>query len=268
MSALASKTSSRPLALVTGASGGIGLHIATELAALGHDLVLVARGQRALDELAQALSQRHGIQAHVRALDLSLPDAADQLTAWLQAQALPVDVLVNNAGFGLYGPHAQADLAEEQQMIQVNITTLTRLTKLLLPGMLSRRRGQVMNVASTASFQPGPYMAVYYATKAYVLSYSEALAEELRGTGVTVTALCPGPTTSGFQDKAAMHDSALVKGRRLPTSAEVAAYGVKAMRRGQRVAIHGCMNWLMAQSVRFTPRALVTRVVALMSRPV
>ncbi len=259
-------TPSRPLALVTGASSGIGEEIARNLAARGHDLVLVARRADRLRQLSQELQAR-GAQAHVVAADLAQRDGADLLAQELATRGLQVDVLVNNAGFGVFGKHVDSPLADEQQMIDVNITALTRLTKLLLPGLVQRGRGRILNVASTASFQPGPYMAVYYATKAYVLSYSEALAEELAGTGVTVTALCPGPTASGFQDRAAMQDSALVRGKNLPTAAEVARYGVAAMLRGQRVAIHGWMNWAMAQSVRFTPRRLVTALVALMSRP-
>lgn len=259
--------SPRPLALVTGASGGIGLEIARELAARGHDLLLVARSAARLEALAAELQAKHGVQARALALDLAARDAADRLADEVERRGLAVDVLVNNAGFGLFGQHVQTALEDEQQMIDVNVTTLTRLAKRLLPAMVKRGRGHLLNVASTAAFQPGPYMAVYYATKAYVLSYSEALAEELQGTGVQVTALCPGPTASGFQDKAAMQDSALVKGKRLPSAAEVAAYGVRAMLAGRRVAVPGLVNRLLVQSLRLTPRRVVTRLVALMSRP-
>lgn len=258
----------RPLALVTGASSGIGLELARQLASKGHDLLLVARNEARLLVLAEELANGHGVRAQVLPMDLSLRDAADHLADEIERRGLAVDVLVNNAGFGLFGRHVETDLADEQQMIDVNITTLTRLTKRLLPAMVRRQRGRILNVASTAAFQPGPYMAVYYATKAYVLSYSEALSEELGNGGVTVTALCPGPTASGFQDKAAMHDSALVKGKRLPTAAEVAVYGVAALLAGRRVAVPGVANKLMVQSLRITPRCLVTRLVALMSRPV
>lgn len=268
MNTTATASSSRPLALVTGASNGIGLEMARQLAARGHDLLLVARSQQRLAELAAQLQQQHGVHADAIALDLAGRDAADRLVDEVERRGRPVDVLVNNAGFGLFGRHVDTQLADEQQMIDVNITTLTRLAKRLLPGMVARGRGRILNVASTAAFQPGPYMAVYYATKAYVLSYSEALAEELAGTGVSVTALCPGPTASGFQDKAAMQSSALVNGKRLPTAAEVAAYGVRALLAGRRVAVPGLMNRLMVQSVRFTPRRVVTRLVAQMSRPV
>ncbi len=242
--------------------------MARNLAAAGTAVVLVARSADKLDALAEELRSKHKISTHVIATDLSAADAADRVAADLKAADITPQILINNAGFGLYGLHAEAALSEEQAMLNLNIITLTRLTKLLLPGMIAARSGRIVNVASTAAFQPGPYMAVYYATKAYVLSYSEALAEELAGSGITVTALCPGPTASGFQDKAAMHDSALVKGKRLPTSKNVADYAITAMQRGQRVAIHGTMNWIMAQSVRLTPRRMVTWLVAKMSRPV
>jgi uncharacterized protein len=204
----------------------------------------------------------------VIAADLSATDAADQVVARIREAGIAPRILINNAGFGLYGLHTDTALEDEQAMLNLNIVTLTRLTKLLLPAMLAAKDGKILNVASTAAFQPGPYMAVYYATKAYVLSYSEALAEELAGSGITVTALCPGPTASGFQDKAAMHDSALVKGKKLPSAKEVADDAMRAMDRGQRVAIHGMKNWLLAQSIRFTPRRMVTWLVARMSRPV
>ena len=256
-----------PWALVTGASNGIGLEIAHALAAAGHPVALAARSADKLEALAHALQRDHGVDTRVVAIDLGQRDAADLLVDTLADMDIHPRVLVNNAGFGVYGLHAHTLLDDEQAMIDLNITALTRLTKRLLPGMLLVRDGRILNVASTAAFQPGPYMAVYYATKAYVLSYSEALAEELKDTRVTVTALCPGPTASGFQDKAAMHDSALVKGKRLPSAKSVALYGVRAMQRGQRVAIHGGMNWMLAQSIRFTPRRMVTWLVAKLSQP-
>ncbi len=238
-------------AIVTGASSGIGLEIARVLAA-DHDLVLVARSaetlQRIADELggARVVTADLATAAGVRAVTDALADA---------------DVLVNNAGIGDFGPFAEADPGRTDRMIQLNVTSLTALTRHFLPGMLARRHGRILNVASTASFQPGPLMAVYYATKAYVLSFSEALTEETRGTGVTVTALCPGPTASGFQAAADMELSPLVANRKLPTSAEVAAFGVKAMERGDAVAIPGVMNKVMAGSVRFSPRFVTRRIV-------
>ena len=170
-------------------------------------------------------------------------------------------MLVNNAGFGDFGDFATASPEKLDQMIELNVGSLTRLCRVYVPGMLARGSGRIMNVASTAAFQPGPLMAVYYATKAYVLSFSEALAEETRGTGVTVTALCPGPTASGFQAGAAMEASKLVHGKKLPTSASVAAFGVKAMQRGDVVAVPGLQNKMLAASIRLSPRPIVRRLV-------
>jgi uncharacterized protein len=239
-------------ALVTGASGGIGLEIARCLARDGYDLVLVARSGDKLQALADELGG-----ARVLAADLSDPGAA----AKVAAEVPSVDVLVNNAGVGDFGPFVDADLDRVLAMLQLNVVALTQLTRIYLPAMVERRSGRVLNVASTAAFQPGPLMAVYYATKAYVLSFSEALAEELRGTGVTVTALCPGPTRSGFQAAAEMEESRLVRGRKLPSSQQVAEAGVRAMHRGRAIVIPGVGNKLLAQSVRFGPRALVRRIV-------
>ena len=238
-------------ALVTGASGGIGAEIARVLAS-DHDLVLVARSAAKLDALATELGG-----ARVIAADLSDPGAV----AKIATEVADVDVLVNNAGVGDFGEFAAADPERTLAMIQLNVTSLTALTRQYLPGMLARGHGRVMNVASTASFQPGPLMAVYYATKAYVLSFSEAVAEEVRGTGVTVTALCPGPTASGFQAAADMEMSPLVANRKLPSATDVARYGVTAMQRGDAVAVPGVMNKVMAASVRFTPRPLIRRIV-------
>ena len=175
-------------------------------------------------------------------------------------QQIHIDYLINNAGFGDFGMFVETDWNKEAQMIQLNITALTQLTKLYLKEMVKRGSGKIMNVASTAAFQSGPTMAVYYATKAYVLSFSEAIDNEVRDKGVTVTALCPGATESGFQAAAAMEESNLVKGRKLPTSKEVAEYGYESMMKGRTVAIHGFMNYLLANSVRFIPRAMVVKV--------
>jgi len=239
-----------PSALVTGASSGIGLEIARVLAN-DYDLTLAARSADKLDALAGEIGG-----ADVIAVDLSDPAGPRKL-----AELPAVDVLVNNAGFGDWGPFATAAETKLDEMIELNVGALTRLARAYLPGMIERQNGRIMNVASTAAFQPGPLMAVYYATKAYVLSLSESLAEETRGKGVTVTALCPGPTASGFQAGAAMEDSRLVKGRKLPSAAEVATYAVKAMNRGDVVAVPGFMNKAMAASVRFSPRPVIRRVV-------
>jgi hypothetical protein len=175
-------------------------------------------------------------------------------------QNIQIDYLINNAGFGDFGMFVETEWNKELQMINLNITTLTQFTKLYLQDMVKRGSGKIMNVASTAAFQSGPTMAVYYATKAYVLSFSEAVDNEVRDKGVTVTTLCPGATESGFQASAQMEESRLVKGRKLPTSEEVAKYGYKAMMKGNTVAIHGMMNWILATSVRFMPRALVVKI--------
>jgi short-subunit dehydrogenase len=191
-------------ALITGASGGIGLDLARLFAEGGYDVVLVARTESKLKELATELASKHGVSARAVAADLADPAAPAQLMERLKAEGVQVDVLVNNAGYGGYGTFAETELDAELKMIQLNISALTALSKAVLPGMLARKSGRILNVASTAAFQPGPLMAVYYATKAYVLSFSEALANETKGTGVTVTCLCPGPTKTGFQQQAKM----------------------------------------------------------------
>ena len=251
----------RPVALVTGASSGIGLELARLLAADGHDLVLVARRADAIDALAREVREAHGRAALALSADLAEPDAAKRIVERLSAESIEIDVLVNNAGFGGLGRFDQRRLEDDLAMIQVNITSLVALTRLLLPGMVSRGRGRIMNVASTAAFQPGPLMAVYYATKAFVLSFSEAIADELRDTGVTVTALCPGPTRTGFQSAAGMGLSPLFKGRALPDGAAVAREGYPALKRGQRVVVTGLMNRVAAQGYRFLPRRVLTTVI-------
>lgn len=250
-------------ALITGASNGIGLELAKEHAKHGGNLVLVARNRQKLEELAKEL-EKAGSKVYIIAKDLSKTDAAQEVYDEVKKQNIQIDYLINNAGFGDYGWFYETDWKKEEQMINLNITALTQFTKLFIKDMVARKNGKVLNVASTASFQPGPGMAVYYATKAYVLHFSEAINNEVSDKGVTVTALCPGATESGFQDAAAMNESNLVKGKKLPTSAEVAAYGYKAMLKGKAVAIHGFMNALMANSVRFTPRNLVVKIVRAM----
>jgi uncharacterized protein len=250
-------TANRKTALITGASGGIGEALARTLAQHGYDLILVARTISKLETLGAELTAKNGVQTTSISSDLSAFDASEKLIAELETRELNVDLLVNNAGFAEYGEFATGDPQKQQQMISLNILTLTMLTRALLPKMLERKFGRVMNVASTAAFMPGPLMSVYYASKAYVLSFSEALGEELLGTGVTVTALCPGPTESDFQARAAMQDSKLVQGKTLMTAKEVAEQGVAALERGQRVVIPGFINQIQAQVSRFLPRAIV-----------
>ena len=254
-------------ALITGASSGIGKALAEHFARDGYHLVLAARGVAQMEALATELRQRHGIKVTVIGADLETNDGAARLHAEVKQHGLVISALVNNAGYATFGEFKDSSLATELAMMQLNMNTVVVLTRLFLPDLLTTR-GKILNTASTAAFQPGPYMAVYYATKAFVLSFSEAIASELEGSGVSVTALCPGPTASGFQDKADMHDSALVKGKKLPSSEEVAAAGFRAMQRGQRVYIPGAMNWIMAQSIRFTPRRLVAALVKQLSKPV
>jgi uncharacterized protein len=247
-------------ALITGASSGIGLELARLCAADRHDVVLVARRADALQSLAREL-EGVGVRAHAIASDLAAPGAVAALVDRVRQLGLEIDILINNAGYGTFGRFAETPLDGELAMIQVNIVALTELTKRLLPPMIARRRGRILNLASTAAFVPGPLMAVYYATKAYVLSFSEAIGEELRDTGVTVTALCPGPTASGFQARARIEESKLVAGRKLPTSREVAQAGYRAMMAGAPVAIPGFLNKLTAFAPRVTPRRFMPGIV-------
>lgn len=247
--------------LVTGASDGIGLELARIAAAHREDVVLVARRESTLRDLAKELEQQHGVRAHVVPADLGQPGAATEVAARVAALGVDVDHLVNNAGFGIYGRFVETALDIELQILQVNIVALTELTKRLVPGMVARGRGRILNIASTAAFLPGPLMAVYYASKAYVLSFSEAIANELAGTGVTVTALCPGPTASGFQKTAHLEGSKLVAGMRLATSRDVAQVGFDAMVAGTRIVVPGVRNKLVSQMPRLLPRRMVARLV-------
>lgn len=248
---------SNSVALVTGASSGIGLELAKLLAVDGHDLVLVARRKDRLAQIKQELEAKHGVIVHVLAEDLSDPAAADRIHREIQRRKLDVDILINNAGLGLVGSFATTDWEKERSLLQVNMLALTQLTKLLLPAMLRRKRGRILNVSSVAAFVPGPGMALYYASKAYVQSFSEALAEEVAGTGVTITALCPGPTQSEFAQVAGMGSAALFR-RTVPTAARVAVDGYRAMLRGQRVVISGLDNQLNRFFLRFLPSWLIT----------
>jgi short-subunit dehydrogenase len=247
-------------ALVTGASSGIGWELAKLFAEDRQDLVLVARNRKKLDELARELTASYGVAVRVIAKDLTDPKAPAQIFSQLAESGPQIDVLVNNAGFGVYGPFAETDGEKELEMIQVNVTALTHLTKLFLPPMLERRSGQILNVASTAAFQPGPLMAVYYATKSYVLSFSEALANELSGSGVTVTALCPGPTDTGFQKDAGLEKTRLFSNPFVMDARSVARSGYTGMKAGKRIVIPGLFNRLLVQTVRFSPRRLVTAI--------
>ncbi len=248
-------------ALITGASGGIGYELAKLFAQDGYNLVLVARNAQKLTQIADDFKQKYGIAAKVIAKDLAIPTSPEEIFTELQQESIKIDALVNNAGFASYGLFHEIDMTSELQMIQVNVVCLTHLTKLFLKDMVKQGSGKILNLASTAAFQPGPLMAVYYATKAYVLSFSEAIANELEGTGVTVTALCPGPTESGFQQRAAMEDSKLVSGQKIMDAETVAKIGYRSLLEGKTVIIPGVKNKIMAESIRFTPRKMVTKLV-------
>jgi len=245
-------------ALITGASSGIGLELAKLCAAGGYGLILVARSADRLAELAGSLAKAHGIEARVLAVDLSGRDAPDSV--FQQARRETVEILINNAGFGLRGRFAETGWSAEERLIQVNITALVRLTKLFLPEMLGRGSGRILNVASTAAFVPGPLMAMYYASKAFVLSFSEAVANEVAGTGVTVTVLCPGPTRTGFSAAAGISDSSLFKKGAGMEAAEVARIGYQAMMAGKTEVIAGARNRWMMRGARLAPRSILAAV--------
>jgi len=251
----------RKHALITGASSGIGLELARIFASEGVDLVLSARREERLMNLKQELERDHSIQVHLFAADLSKPDAPDSLFQFCANQDLPIEILVNNAGFGDYGFFSEAEWDKTATMIDLNVKSLTHLTHLFLAGMIERGTGKIMNVASTAAFQPGPLMSVYYATKHYVLAFSEALANEVAKHDITITALCPGPTQSEFQETANMEKSKLMDRFPMPSSAEVAKYGFNALQNGKRVAIYGTVNQLMTYIIKFFPRSWITAVV-------
>src|ERR1700677_2180343 len=246
-------------ALITGASYGIGLEFSRIFASEGYNLVLVARSADRLRQLASELEKNHGTRSLILATDLTEPGASAYVQEQTTRAGIEVDVLVNNAGFGQYGKLAENDLEESLRPIQLNVTTLTHLTRLYLPAMIERKSGRILNVASTAAFQPGPLMAVYFATKAYVLHFSEALGNELKGTGVTVTCLCPGPTATEFHKRAKATGMRLLRFGSMDAHA-VAEDGYRGFVAGRPVVISGFKNWLLAQSVRFSPRRLVTAI--------
>jgi len=240
----------RKTALVTGASGGIGLDLARLFARDGYRVILVARSEDKLRRYAAELGGESLVA------DLTRPEAPREI----YDRVGEVDALVNNAGFGMLGPFAEGDEQRQIEMLQVNIVALTHLTRLFLPGMLKRRSGALLNVASTAAFQPGPLMAMYYATKAYVLWLTEAIADEVRDSGVLVSALCPGPTATGFAESASMETTRLFKVFKPASSAAVAKAGYEGLFQGRRIVIPGLRNKLIAQSVRLSPRRVVTTI--------
>lgn len=262
----ASKISGKT-ALITGGSEGIGFALAGIFASRGCRLILVGRDPEKLAKAASWLKSRYGTDVRVLAEDLSLEGAALRVFDQVSRIKADVDFLVNNAGFALYGFFESADLEIELEMIRLNIAALTALTKYFLKDMRSRGAGKILNVASTAAFQPGPWMAVYYATKAYVLSFSQAISEELRGSGVSVTALCPGPVRTGFQERSGQKDIFLFKLLGLMSPEAVARAGFEGMMKGKAVVIPGWWNQALALFVRLGSRRLVARIVYWLQTP-
>jgi uncharacterized protein len=255
----------RPVALITGASSGIGLDLAKLFAQGGHDLVLVARNEEAL-RAAAAECEKVGVKAQVLAKDLSNSNAAQEIFDELSARGIVVEVLVNNAGFGTHGLFVRSKLEDEVGMIQVNIVALIQLTRLFLPQMVSRKSGKIMNVGSMAGFVPGPYMSVYYATKAFVLSHSIALAQEVERSGVIVSALCPGPTKTDFQRRAKIAESKLFKTPRSMTSMDVAKAGYEGLMAGKLIVVPGLSNKVIRVASKLAPRRMLARIAGKMNR--
>ncbi len=255
-------------ALVTGASAGIGTDLAECFARDGYDLILSARSETALREVAERLASAHGVKAHVIAQDLGAIGGGAALAEAIKARGLDVDAVANNAGYGHAGALTSSGLATQLGMIDLNVRALVELTYLYWDRMLANKRGGVLNVASTAAFQPGPLMANYYASKAYVLSFSEALWEEARGTGVHVSCLCPGPTVSKFRERAGTGKTRLAKNAGAAmASAPVARMGYEGFRRNKRVVVTGARNAFQAGIVRYLPRETLLRIVRSMQSP-
>lgn len=253
--------------LITGASGGIGYELAKLFARDKHDLVLVSRNGDKLEEVAREIKATYGVRCAVFAGDLAVPGSPDALYAEIQKTSIEVEVLVNNAGFGALGAFHELPLEEQLEMIQLNVASLAHLTRLFLPQMVHRGKGRIVNVASIAAYQPGPFMAVYYATKAFVVSFSEAIANELRGTGVTVTAICPGPTTTGFGARAGAGKSTLFHKGMTMDAATVARIGYEGMKKNKTIVITGRKNKILALAGRLAPRSLTVRVARSLNEP-
>lgn len=253
-------------ALITGASGGIGLKLAEIAAREGRQVIAAARSADRLEELAGRLRQQHGVEALAIPVDLAEADGPDRLWREATAEGREIDILINNAGLGNYGPFAEDDPDREATSVAVNVTALTRLTQLGVQAMRPRGAGRILQIASVAGFIPGPKMAVYNATKAFVISLSESLAEELRGSGVTVTCVCPGVTETGFQEGAGMTGLKMLERSPKQSAADVAEFAWRAMMRGSGVAVPGLSNKAMALSARTAPRSVLARMVGLAMR--
>ena len=252
-------------ALITGASAGLGTQFARLFARDGHDTVLVARRRERLDALASELHAAHDVRAHVLPADLGEPGAPARIHDEVGRLGIEVDYLVNNAGFGASGAFAEADLQRQMEMVRVNVAALVELTGLFVPEMIARKRGRILNIGSTAGFQPGPFMATYYATKAFVISFTDALAWELSGTGVTATVSCPGATATEFAGHAG-NDTSILFRLGAADSATVAGEAYRAMMAGKRMVVHGAMNRVAAQSVRLSPRSMALALASWLNR--
>ena len=257
----------RNTALITGGSGGIGLELSKLFASDGIDLMLVARNEEKLINIKEELETKNNIEVHILPIDLSVKNSPNKIFDFTKDNDLRIEYLINNAGFGHFGYFYDNDWEKEASMINLNITSLTHLTKLFLAEMIEKNSGKILNVASTAAFQPGPLMAVYYATKAYVLHFSEAINEELDGKNITVTALCPGPTETSFQERAEMEDSKFLDIANLQTARDVAEFGYNAMQKGQSLAIPGFSNKITAFMNRILPRKTIVNMVKNISLP-
>lgn len=248
--------------LITGASTGIGYELAKLFAKDKYELIIIARNETKLSETASFLIKDYNVKVKFIPKDLSEPDSAKEIFDELKKENISIDMLVNNAGFGDQGAFADSDMKNDIEMISLNISSLVILNRLFLNDMLKRNSGRIMNVASTAAFQSGPFMAVYYASKAFVLSFSEAVSEELTGTNVTVSCLCPGPTETEFQNRAGIKKTKMMSGKRFTvmTAEEVALTGYKEMMKGKRIIIPGFANKAGAFIVRFIPRKIITKI--------
>ena len=255
-----SSSEPRGAVLITGASSGLGLEFAKLFAAAGHPLALSARREDKLQELAAQLRAAHGIAVTVLPLDLAQPGAAPKLAQAVADAGLQIEILVNNAGFGAFGEFVKTELRDTTEMLQLNVTALAELTRLFLPQMLARGRGRILNVGSVAGFVPGPYMSAYYASKAFVGSFSQALGEELRGTGVTVSCLCPGPTATEFGQRGSMKPMKAPRSWRMG-ALEVAQAGFDGLMQGRSLIIPGFSNNLIVCAVKFLPRGFIARQV-------